>query len=216
MIRDNALAVSGLLVRTLGGPPVKPYELTVGFIPVEPDEGDDLYRRSLYTLWKRNSPAPTMVTFDAPKRDVCTVKRETTASPLQPLIILNGPQFVEASRVLAEKLIREHPGDEEAQIEMAFRLLTSRLPEKEEVSLLGNFLDRQLNEFRSDPAGAETIIGGWPSPAFRGCRSNRSRRQDGGYQYLDEFQRKYFSTMNTPLCTGHEKRDWFESPRLPQ
>ncbi len=158
MIRDNALAVSGLLVRTLGGPPVKPYELTVGFIPVEPDEGDDLYRRSLYTLWKRNSPAPTMVTFDAPKRDVCTVKRETTASPLQPLIILNGPQFVEASRVLAEKLIREHPGDEEAQIEMAFRLLTSRLPEKEEVSLLGNFLDRQLNEFRSDPAGAERLL----------------------------------------------------------
>ena len=158
MIRDNALAVSGLLVRTLGGPPVKPYELTVGFIPVEPDEGDGLYRRSLYTLWKRNSPAPAMVTFDAPKRDVCTVKRETTASPLQPLIILNGPQFVEASRVLAEKLIREYPGDEEAQIEMAFRLLTSRLPEKEEVSLVGNFLDRQLSEFRSDPAGAEQFL----------------------------------------------------------
>ena len=158
MIRDNALAVSGLLVRTLGGPPVKPYELTVGFIPVEPDEGDGLYRRSLYTLWKRNSPAPAMVTFDAPKRDVCTVKRETTASPLQPLIILNGPQFVEASRVLAEKLIREYPGDEEAQIETAFRLLTSRLPEKEEVSLLGNFLDRQFSEFRSNPAGAERLL----------------------------------------------------------
>ncbi len=158
MIRDNALAVSGLLVRTLGGPPVKPYELTVGFIPVEPDEGDGLYRRSLYTKWKRNSPAPTMVAFDAPKRDVCTVKRETTASPLQPLIILNGPQFVEASRVLAEKLIREHPGDEEAQIEMAFRLLTSRRPEKEEVSLLEKFLEEQYKAFRSDPSDAEELL----------------------------------------------------------
>lgn len=158
MIRDNALAVSGLLVDKLGGPPVKPYELAVGFKPVDPDEGEGLYRRSLYTLWKRNSPAPTMVTFDAPKRDVCTVKRETTASPLQPLIILNGPQFVEASRVLAEKLMREHPGDEKAQIEKAFRLLTSRRPEKEEVSLLGNFLDRQLSVFRSDPAGAEQLL----------------------------------------------------------
>ena len=158
MIRDNALAVSGLLVDKLGGPPVKPYELAVGFKPVEPDEGDGLYRRSLYTLWKRNSPAPTMVTFDAPKRDVCTVKRETTASPLQPLIILNGPQFVEASRVLAEKLIREHPGDEEAQIEKAFRLLTSRRPEKEEVTLLEKFLEEQYKAFRSNPSEADELL----------------------------------------------------------
>ncbi len=158
MIRDNALAVSGLLVDKLGGPPVKPYELAVGFKPVEPEEGDGLYRRSLYTLWKRNSPAPTMVTFDAPKRDVCTVKREPTASPLQPLIILNGPQFVEASRVLAEKLIREHPEDEEAQIEKAFRLLTSRRPEKEEVNLLEKFLEEQYKAFRSNPSEAEELL----------------------------------------------------------
>ena len=158
MIRDNALATSGLLVRATGGPPVKPYELAVGFKPIEPDEGDGLYRRSLYTKWKRNSPAPTMVTFDAPKRDVCTVKRETTASPLQPLIILNGPQFVEASRVLAEKLLREHPGDEKAQIKKAFRMLTSRLPAQEEVSLLVNLLDRQRSDFASDPARAEQLL----------------------------------------------------------
>ncbi len=158
MIRDNALAVSGLLAKKIGGPPVKPYELAVSFKPVDPDQGDGLYRRSLYTLWKRNSPAPTMVTFDAPKRDVCTVKREATASPLQPLIILNGPQFVEASRVLAERLITEYPADGDAQIEKAFLLLTSRYPENNEFALLRDFLDHQVNEFRSDPEGAKRFL----------------------------------------------------------
>ncbi|MEM9236790.1 MAG: DUF1553 domain-containing protein, partial [Verrucomicrobiota bacterium] len=89
MIRDNALATSGLLVERWGGPPVKPYQVEVSFSPTEPDKGEGLYRRSVYTWWKRNAAAPVLTTFGAPKRDVCTVKREVTTSPLQSLILLN-------------------------------------------------------------------------------------------------------------------------------
>ena len=158
MIRDNALAVSGLLVEKMGGPPVKPYEVAVSFKPMEPDEDEGLYRRSLYTLWKRNSPAPMMVTFDAPKRDVCSLKREPTTSPLQPLVILNGPQFVEAARVLGEKLIAKHQGDRIAVIEEAFYQLTSRRPEHEEVKILLDLYKAQRKEFDADPAEANALL----------------------------------------------------------
>lgn len=158
MIRDNALAVSGLLVDKIGGPPVKPYEVEVGFKPMDPDEGEGLYRRSLYTLWKRNSPAPMMVTFDAPKRDVCSLKREPTTSPLQPLVILNGPQFVEAARVLGEKLLAKHQGDREDLIEEAFYQLTSRPPDREEVKILAKLYEAQREEFDANPAEANALL----------------------------------------------------------
>lgn len=158
MIRDNALAVSGLLVNKIGGPPVKPYEVAVSFKPVQPDEGEGLYRRSLYTLWKRNAPAPMLVAFDAPKRDVCSLKREPTASPLQPLIILNGPQFVEASRVLGETLLAKHRGDRTAVIEEAFRLLTSRHPDPKEMEILSNLYQEQGRGFDSNPADANALL----------------------------------------------------------
>ena len=92
-IRDNALSVSGLLVNAVGGPSVKPYDISVSFKPSEPDEGDGLYRRSLYTYWKQTAPAPLMTTLNASKRDVCRVRLEKTDSPLQGLVLLNSPQF---------------------------------------------------------------------------------------------------------------------------
>ena len=164
MIRDNALAVSGLLVNKIGGPPVKPYEVAVSFNPMEPDTGDGLYRRSLYTLWKRNAPAPMMVAFDAPKRDVCSLKREPTTSPLQPLVILNGPQFVEAARVLGEKLLAKHQGDRTAVIEEAFFQLTSRLPDDNEVKILSGLYKEQRKEFDANPAEANALLEVGSSP----------------------------------------------------
>ena len=158
MIRDNALAVSGLLVDKVGGPPVKPYEVAVSFKPMEPDNDEGLYRRSLYTLWKRNSPAPMMVTFDAPKRDVCSLEREPTFSPLQPLVILNGPQFVEAARVLGDRLLSKHRGDRAAVIEEAYYLLTSRQPESREVAILSNLYTTQREEFDANPADANALL----------------------------------------------------------
>ena len=105
MLRDNALAVSGLLVERCGGPPVKPYDVEEAFTPVERDHGEGLYRRSVYTYWKRTGAAPVLTTFDASQRDVCRVRRERTSTPLQALVLLNGPQFVEASRVLAQRVL---------------------------------------------------------------------------------------------------------------
>ena len=107
MVRDNVLAISGLLVRKVGGPPVKPYDLALAYTPLKVDKGGSLYRRSLYTFWKRTSPAPVMITMNANKREVCRMRREITASPLQALVLLNGPQFVEASKVLAGTLVKK-------------------------------------------------------------------------------------------------------------
>ena len=126
MIRDGALAATGLLVDKVGGPPTKPYEVAVSFKPVKHEEGEGLYRRSLYTYWKRTSPAPVMIALDAPKRDVCMVKRDTTATPLQAFIFMNDPQFVEAARVLAESLTKQHGDDTTAMIQEAFQRLVSR------------------------------------------------------------------------------------------
>jgi hypothetical protein len=164
MIRDNALAVSGLLVDKIGGPPVKPYEVAVSFKPMEPDEGEGLYRRSLYTLWKRNSPAPMMVTFDAPKRDVCSLKREPTMSPLQPLVTLNGPQFIEAARVMGERLLAKHQGDRQAVIEDAFYQLTSRKPDRKETKILGELFAAHREEFDANPAEANALLDVGASP----------------------------------------------------
>ena len=115
-IRDSALAASGLLTRRIGGRSVKPYqpaglwEQAGTGKTYTPDTGDKLYRRSLYTFWRRTLPPPSMLTFDAVSREVCTAKREVTTTPLQALVLLNDPQFVEAARVLAERLLRPLPG----------------------------------------------------------------------------------------------------------
>ncbi|BCX46196.1 hypothetical protein HAHE_01040 [Haloferula helveola] len=158
MIRDNALAVSGLLVDKWGGPTAKPYQVEVSFKPVKPDKGDGLYRRSVYTWWKRNAAAPVLTTFGAPKRDVCTVKREVTTSPLQSLILLNDPQFLEASRVLAADLCKRHGEDGRGLVAEAFRRLTSRPPTEEEGKVLLDLFKLQLESYASDSDAALKLL----------------------------------------------------------
>jgi hypothetical protein len=144
MIRDNALAVSGLLVRTIGGPSVHPYQpdglweelATRNETSYKQDTGDNLYRRSMYTVWKRSTPPPSMISFDASERNFCTVLRQKTSTPLQALVLLNDPQYVEAARMLAERMIKEGGPTLDAQIAFAFRLLTSRRPEPSENEML--------------------------------------------------------------------------------
>jgi hypothetical protein len=158
MIRDNALAVSDLLVARLGGPSVRPYEVAVSFKPVKRDDGAGLYRRSVYTYWKRTGPAPAMMALDASKRDICVVKRERTSSPVQALVMLNDPQLVEASRVLAHQLVKRH-GENSGQIVIeAFRRLTSRRPSDGEKQLLIQLYQEQLDHYVKNPEAAVALL----------------------------------------------------------
>lgn len=160
MLRDNILAVSGLLVDKIGGAPVRPYELAASFKASTPDKGEGLYRRSLYTYWKRTGPAPVMLALDAAKRDVCRVKRERTSSPLQALAMLNGPQFVEASRALAQRLIQMHGMDNTDRIAVdMFRMLTSRAPGEIERSIITKLFEGQREHFLKAPESAVKYLG---------------------------------------------------------
>jgi hypothetical protein len=154
MIRDNALAVSGLLVERIGGPPVHTYDLPESFKPAPAGKGEALYRRSLYTFWRRNGPAPVLEAFDVPKRVVCVAKRDTTNTPLHALVLLNGPQFVEASRVLAETLHRGSEGRREALLAEAFARLACRPADPVERGILARMYDEQLAWFRERPDDA--------------------------------------------------------------
>jgi hypothetical protein len=168
MIRDHALATSGLLVKTVGGPSVKPYqpdglwkETTGGgggsTAQYKMDSGEKLYRRSLYTFWKRTVPPPGMAIFDAPTRDFCMVKRETTSTPLQALVLLNDPQIIEAARVLAYRAI-ENQDSAENRLSYMFQLATSRLPNMEELSELDAYLKTETDRFEKDKASAEAFL----------------------------------------------------------
>jgi hypothetical protein len=177
-IRDSALAASGLLNRQMGGPSVKPYqpeglwEATGTGKSYVQDTGEKLYRRSLYTFWKRTAPPPNMLTFDAMSREVCTAKRETTATPLQSLVLLNDPQFVEAARVLGEKLLKEFPRNEAARNREAFRRLTGREPDKTEAQILAQLFAEQREEFKFDAEGAKKLLStGASKPGISPCRS---------------------------------------------
>jgi Protein of unknown function (DUF1553) len=163
-IRDSALAASGLLNRTIGGPSVKPYqpaglwEQAGTGKTYKQDSGGNLYRRSLYTFWRRTSPPPSMVTFDAMSREVCTAKREVTTTPLQSLVLLNDPQFVEAARRLAEQALQRFPADAAARHRMAFRALTGRLPDQTEVRILDQLFAEQRAVFAAHPDDAKKVI----------------------------------------------------------
>ena len=149
MIRDNALKISGLLVDKLGGPSVKPYQpaglwaettsgqgLTKYFM----DSGENLYRRSLYTFWKRTVPPPAMMTFDAATRDYCTVQRQKTSTPLQALVMLNDPQLIEAANVLAINVLNDENLSDKDRVKRIFRMITSRNPDVIEIDNLLKFL----------------------------------------------------------------------------
>ena len=156
MIRDQALYISGLLVKRVGGGPVRPYEVGVSFKPANPDKGESLYRRSLYTYWKRTAPAPVMLALDASKRDVCRVKRERTSSPIQAIVLLNDPQMLEASRVLAESLLNQH-NSPEMMIESLLRKATSRSPTELEMSELLQLYQDLQRDFLAAPDEAKPV-----------------------------------------------------------
>ncbi len=167
MIRDQALAVSGLLVEKLGGPSVKPYHPPGLYEQVVAGSsasnyvqgaGSDLYRRSLYTYWKRSVPNPAMLVFDAPFRETCTVRRSRTTTPLQALDLLNDPTYVEASRLLAQRMIGEGGIAPESRIRLGFLLATGRPPRRAELGVLVNGWRRMETGFRTDRAGAESLL----------------------------------------------------------
>jgi hypothetical protein len=168
MIRDNALATSGLLVNQVGGESVKPYQpeglwkekstFSLRLYDYKTTKGDSLYRRSLYTFIRRTSPPPSMIAFDATSREVCTIQRENTSTPLQALVLLNDIQFFEASRVLAERIQREAGDAIEDQINYGFRLATSRYPNPEEHSVLTELYNTQLSYYRKNPRAARSTI----------------------------------------------------------
>jgi Protein of unknown function (DUF1549)/Protein of unknown function (DUF1553)/Concanavalin A-like lectin/glucanases superfamily/Planctomycete cytochrome C len=158
MIRDNALAAGGLLKKLLGGPPVNPYEMSEAFKPAQPSEADGVYRRSLYTTWRRTAPPPALVAFDAPRRAVCIARRERTDSPLQALVLLNGVQFVEAARVLGESLHRDAQGDVRAMIERGFLRCLSRPADGREFEILAHLYQEQLEYFTAHAADAEQLL----------------------------------------------------------
>ena len=164
MLRDNALAASGLLVGTMGGPPVKPFQ-PAGLweeksgLAYERDRGAGSHRRSLYTFWKRTSPPPSMLTFDATTREFCAVKRQTTATPLQALVLLNDPQYVEAARALAERSFREGGTGLASRVTFVFRTLTGRYPSSRELATLEELYREQVDEFRSGRSDAKKLIG---------------------------------------------------------
>ncbi len=158
MIRDNALAVSGLLVNKIGGPSVKPYqpeglwaETTSGqgLTKYIMDTGESKYRRSLYTFWKRTVPPPSMITFDAASRDLCSVKRQKTSTPLQALVMLNDPQLIEASSHLAEQMLNNKQWNDTDRIKNIFRAITSRSPKEEEVNSLLKYLESSKEAFET-------------------------------------------------------------------
>jgi hypothetical protein len=167
MIRDNALKISGLLIPKIGGASVKPYQPDGLWAAVtsnrhltkyEHDHGEALYTRSLYTFWRRTVPPPYMITFDTPERNLCTVRRQKTSTPLQALNLMNDPQFIEAARILAERVVREGGTTQEARITYAFRLATARYPEDKEVKNLLRLFETQLKIFRNNRAAANKLL----------------------------------------------------------
>ena len=163
-VRDLALAASGLLVPEPGGPPVKPYQPDNLYEDsgvqehYTQDHGSALWRRTLYSLKKRTMPLPEMTIFDAPTREFCKVRRERTSTPLQALTLLNDPLFVEACRVMAQRLMREHPGDESAWLAGAFLRWTSRTPGGAEAVLLHDMLQEEKRYFQAHRDEAEALL----------------------------------------------------------
>jgi hypothetical protein len=160
VIRDQALAASGLLVEEVGGPSVKPYqppglweELSFGE-GYRADSGEKLYRRSLYTYWKRTIAPPAMASFDASSRESCTVRQTRTNTPLQALNLMNDVTYLEASRKLAERMLKEGGSAEDDRIAYAFRLVVSRHPKAEEAKVLRDSLHGFIGRYQNDSKAA--------------------------------------------------------------
>jgi len=171
-IRDQALAISGLLNPEIGGAGVKPYqpvniwnEVSLnGGLRYPQDKGEKLYRRSMYTYWKRSSPMPNMLIFDAPSREKCVIQRQRTNTPLQALVTLNDPQFVEAGRAFAQRLIQSAETDPSKRIDLGYRLATARPAAEREIEILTKLLEENRAKFRQDPESAQKFLSAGESP----------------------------------------------------
>jgi len=173
-VRDNALAVSGLLVERIGGPSARPYQppgywayLNFPAREWENSAGADLYRRGLYTHWQRQYLHPSMLAFDAPSREECTADRSRSNTPLQALVLLNDTTYVEAARALAERGLREGGDAVDSRLEFAFQRALSRPIRASEAAVLGELVGKHREQFRHDPEAAKTLlgIGARPAPA---------------------------------------------------
>jgi hypothetical protein len=169
MIRDQALAVSGLLVDKQGGPSVKPYQPPGLWEEISfkgdfseqyyvQDHGDALYRRGLYTFWKRTCPPPDLQTFDAPEREFCIVRRSVTNTPLQALVLMNDTTYVEASRKFAERIMTEGGLWPAQRVRYAFQMAVGRPPQPGEQAVLLDMYFKQLTRFRTHPDAAAKLL----------------------------------------------------------
>ncbi|MFT4538981.1 MAG: hypothetical protein ACI841_000681 [Planctomycetota bacterium] len=168
VLRDQALQVSGLLVEQIGGPSVRPYQppgvwFAVGYTRSNTarftqGSGDELYRRSLYSFWKRTAPPPSMATFDAPSREACRVRRDRTNTPLQALVMMNDVQYVEAARHFAARILREGGATTRSRLTWGFRSLTSRHPDETELAHLHLELGELSKEFAADRDAARELL----------------------------------------------------------
>jgi hypothetical protein len=176
MIRDGDLYLSGLLKENVGGPPVNPYQpkgvweeiaYGDGFTSQTyvQGHGDDLHRRSLYTFWKRTAPPPEMMTFDAPDREKCSARRTLTNTPLQALVLLNDPTYVEAARSLAQRMLLEGGKSVNSRIEYGFRLATAREAQAKEAAVLRDTLTAELADYKHHAARAEALLKNGEAPA---------------------------------------------------
>ncbi|MGH9628106.1 MAG: DUF1553 domain-containing protein, partial [Bryobacteraceae bacterium] len=163
MVRDQALYASGLLVERIGGPSVKPYQPAgvwseLGGKDYEPDHGEGLYRRSLYTFWKRTAPPPFMSTFDSATRESCTVRMSSTNTPLQALNLMNDVTFLEASRKLAERAIHKAEKSPDKRLEYEFRRVLARFPNENERQWLLDSLNYYRDRFETNRKSAEDYV----------------------------------------------------------
>jgi hypothetical protein len=172
-LRDQALFVSGLMVNKTGGPSVRPYmpegvwDETSRYGDLrnyKHDKGEALYRRTMYTIWKRTAAPPTMLLFDAPNREACSVKRSRTNTPLQALALLNEVTYVEAARKLAEKIIREGGNTPDDKLTTGFRIVTGRRPDSSELAILVKGFNKDYENFKSKPENAKRFTSLGESP----------------------------------------------------
>jgi hypothetical protein len=170
-VRDSALAASGLLCRRIGGESVKPYQPPGYWIFLNfpkrdyvADHGANQYRRGLYTYWQRTFLHPSLLAFDASTREECVVQRPRSNTPLQALVLLNDPTYVEAARLLAARVLRESQADVLARLDRAFRIVLARPPRPEEAPILSSLLARHYGEYRLNPAAARALLGIGDSP----------------------------------------------------
>jgi hypothetical protein len=171
MVRDNALSVSGLLVTKLGGRSVRPYQppgywayLNFPQREWQNGAGEELYRRGLYTHWQRQYLHPSLLVFDAPNREECTAERPRSNTPLQSLVLLNDPAYIEAARSFAE-LIARHTGDVSAKLEYAFQRALSRSPSDKEKEVLVGLYTSHFEQFKSQAAAAKDLLSVGSRPA---------------------------------------------------